>query len=144
MALEVVALRRDGFDGEIELAMEGLPEGVTAHGLKIPAGQSRGMMLITAQADAPARLRQRHLLGTSDHRRQADDTPVPAGVGVVADSRCVGRNTQSPAAGRRAGLGQRPGTSPTKHRREDTGAGSEGRREADDSAGSQPNQRLLR
>src|SRR4029077_3518983 len=53
MALEVVALRRDGFDGEIELAMEGLPAGVTAQGLKIPAGQSRGMMLITAQADAP-------------------------------------------------------------------------------------------
>jgi len=52
MALEVVALRRDGFDGDIELAMEGLPNGVTAHGLKIPAGQSRGMMLITAQADA--------------------------------------------------------------------------------------------
>jgi hypothetical protein len=53
MALEVVALRRDGFNGEIELAMEGLPEGVTAHGLKIPAGQSRGLMLITAKADAP-------------------------------------------------------------------------------------------
>lgn len=53
MALEVVALRRDGFDGEIELAMEGLPSGVTAHGLKIPAGKSRGMMLLTAQPDAP-------------------------------------------------------------------------------------------
>jgi hypothetical protein len=53
MALEVVAFRRDGFDGEIELAMEGLPGGVTAHGLKIPAGQSRGMMLITADAAAP-------------------------------------------------------------------------------------------
>jgi hypothetical protein len=53
MALEVVTIRRDGFDGEIELAMAGLPKGVTAHGLKIPAGQSRGMMLITAAADAP-------------------------------------------------------------------------------------------
>lgn len=53
MALEVVAFRRDGFDGEIELAMEGLPKGVTAQGLKIPAGQSRGIMLVTAHADAP-------------------------------------------------------------------------------------------
>jgi hypothetical protein len=53
MALEVVAFRRDGFDGDIELSMEGLPRGVTAHGLKIPAGKSRGMMLITAQPDAP-------------------------------------------------------------------------------------------
>lgn len=53
MALEVIAFRRDGFDGDIELAMEGLPEGVTAHGLKIPAGQSRGLMLITAHQNAP-------------------------------------------------------------------------------------------
>ena len=53
MALEVVAFRRDGFDGEIELAMEGMPSGVTARGLTIPAGQSRGMVLITAAADAP-------------------------------------------------------------------------------------------
>lgn len=53
MALEVVAIRRDGFDGEIELAMDGLPEGVTARGLKIPPGQSRGLMLITANQNAP-------------------------------------------------------------------------------------------
>lgn len=53
MALEVVAFRRDGFDGDIALAMEGLPKGVTAHGLKIPAGKSRGLMLLTALADAP-------------------------------------------------------------------------------------------
>ncbi|MFM9068931.1 MAG: hypothetical protein ACKOUR_16610 [Planctomycetota bacterium] len=56
MALEVVALRRDGFDGDIELAMEGLPVGVTATGLKIPAGQSRGLMLVTAQESAPRAL----------------------------------------------------------------------------------------
>lgn len=53
MALEVVVVRRDGFNGEIELAMKGLPEGVTAQGLKIPVGQSQGMMLITAKPDAP-------------------------------------------------------------------------------------------
>ncbi len=53
MALEVIAFRRDGFDGEIELVIDGLPEGVTAHGLKIPAGQSRGLMLITADQNAP-------------------------------------------------------------------------------------------
>lgn len=56
MALEVVALRRDGFDGDIELVMEGLPDGVTAQGLKIPAGKSRGIMLITADQDAPPAL----------------------------------------------------------------------------------------
>ena len=48
MSLEVAALRRDGFDGPIELAVHGLPEGVTATGLRIPAGQSRGQILLTA------------------------------------------------------------------------------------------------
>jgi len=53
MALEVIAFRRDGFDGEIEISMEGLPKGVTAQGLRIPPGKSNGMMLITAAEDAP-------------------------------------------------------------------------------------------
>jgi hypothetical protein len=53
LALEVIAFRRDGFDGDIDLFMEDLPPGVVAHGLRIPAGQSRGVMLVTAKADAP-------------------------------------------------------------------------------------------
>lgn len=53
MALEVVTVRRDGFDGDIDLVMDGLPAGVTAQGLKIPAGKSRGIMLVTAKQDAP-------------------------------------------------------------------------------------------
>ncbi|MBS0210108.1 MAG: PPC domain-containing protein [Planctomycetes bacterium] len=52
MALEVVVVRRDGFDGEIELAMDRLPSGVRATGLKIPAGKSRGIMLVTADEHA--------------------------------------------------------------------------------------------
>ena len=63
MALEVVAFRRDGFAGEIELSMEDLPEGVTAAGLKIPAGQSRGIMLLTAHQDAPRGLRLAKFFG---------------------------------------------------------------------------------
>lgn len=53
MAIEVVAIRRDGFDGEIELAMENLPDGVTSNGLTIPAGKSRGILLVTANEAAP-------------------------------------------------------------------------------------------
>lgn len=63
MALEVVAIRRDGFDGDIELAMDGLPEGVTARGLKIPAGQSRGLMLVTAHQNAPRAIGSAHFTG---------------------------------------------------------------------------------
>ena len=52
MAFEVVVVRRDGFDGDIELGMEGLPPGVTASGLKIPAGKVQGMIFISADANA--------------------------------------------------------------------------------------------
>ena len=53
MAIEVVAIRRDGFDGEIQLAMDNLPDGVKASGLTIPAGKSRGILLVTADEGAP-------------------------------------------------------------------------------------------
>ena len=56
MALEVVVVRRDGFDGEIELGMSDLPEGVSACGLKIPAGKSVGTLLISAKENAPRSL----------------------------------------------------------------------------------------
>jgi len=76
MALEVVALRRDGFDGEIELAMDGLPEGVTARGLKIPAGQSHGVMLVTAHQDAPRGRRSATFTGTAQINGAAVTRPV--------------------------------------------------------------------
>ncbi|MFM2093175.1 MAG: hypothetical protein RIS70_299, partial [Planctomycetota bacterium] len=63
MALEVIAFRRDGFDGDIELSMEGLPEGVSAHGLKIPSGQSRGLMLVSADENAPRAFANARFLG---------------------------------------------------------------------------------
>ncbi|MCB1234754.1 MAG: PPC domain-containing protein [Verrucomicrobiae bacterium] len=61
MVLEVLVVRRDGFDGEIELAMDGLPAGVSASGLKIPAGKSVGHIVVSAdpkakRADALAKI----------------------------------------------------------------------------------------
>lgn len=53
MPIEVVAFRRDGFNGPIELTMDDLPKGVTATGLKIPAGKSKGTVLVTANGNAP-------------------------------------------------------------------------------------------
>ncbi len=53
MAFDVVALRRDGFDGEIQIEMENLPPGVKAAGLRIPPGKSQGTLLLTAVEDAP-------------------------------------------------------------------------------------------
>lgn len=63
VALEVVAIRRDGFDGPIELAMSDLPPGVTAQGLTIPAGKSRGIMLVTASEAAPRGLQSVKFVG---------------------------------------------------------------------------------
>jgi hypothetical protein len=52
-AFEVVVQRRDGFDGEIEIAMKGLPQGVSAAGLKIGKGKSYGHLILTADEKAP-------------------------------------------------------------------------------------------
>ncbi len=52
MVFEVAVIRRDGFDGEIELSMDGLPAGVTAGGLRIPAGKNVGHLIISADATA--------------------------------------------------------------------------------------------
>ncbi|HSI14728.1 MAG TPA: PPC domain-containing protein [Chthoniobacter sp.] len=47
-AIKVVALRRDGFGGEIELHVEGLPAGVTCQPTKIAAGATEGIVLLTS------------------------------------------------------------------------------------------------
>lgn len=65
MPIEVVVIRRDGFTGEINLQMSNLPDGVTATGLKIPAGKSVGTMLITADQNAPRGFTSAQFTGTS-------------------------------------------------------------------------------
>lgn len=72
MAFEVVVVRRDGFEGEIELGMSDLPEGVSACDLKIPAGKSVGTLLITAHGNAPRSLGGAKIFG----RAQIDGKTV--------------------------------------------------------------------
>lgn len=52
VAVEVAVFRRDGFAGPIDLDVEGLPPGVTARGIGVPPGGTRGLVLLTAAADA--------------------------------------------------------------------------------------------
>ena len=47
-AIKVLALRRDGFAGDIDLHAEGLPPGVKALPARIAAGANEGVVLITA------------------------------------------------------------------------------------------------
>lgn len=98
MALEVVAVRRDGFDGEIDLVMEGLPDGVTSHGLRIPAGTTRGMMLVTADQNAPRALANASFAGraqidgktvTRTCRMAAMAWPIPDSWGEVPRPRLL-------------------------------------------------------
>lgn len=63
MAFEVTALRKDGFDGAIELGVENLPPGISASAIKIPAGKSVGTLLITASAEAKRTLGTASIFG---------------------------------------------------------------------------------
>ena len=52
-AITVTAIRKDGFDGEIHLGVEGLPAGFSASEAIIQTGQDEGRLTITAPPDAP-------------------------------------------------------------------------------------------
>ena len=88
MGFEVVAVRRDGFDGEINLSMEGLPKGVRATGLRIPAGKSVGTILITADDDAPRGLSLAKIHGhaTLNGTNMTRDCPTASTVWPVRDA----------------------------------------------------------
>lgn len=69
IALKVLAFRRDGFNGDIELTATNLPPGVTAAATRIAAGQNAGTLLLTASTDADgtagASILGRALIGTN-------------------------------------------------------------------------------
>lgn len=52
LTLDVVALRRGGFNEAIELIVEGLPAGVTADKAQIAANDSQGKLVLVAREDA--------------------------------------------------------------------------------------------
>lgn len=63
MPIEVVVIRRDDFNADIELKVEGLPDGVSASRAKIEAGKVRGILLITADQNAPRGLSRARVFG---------------------------------------------------------------------------------
>ncbi|MBI3851645.1 MAG: hypothetical protein HY298_15415 [Verrucomicrobia bacterium] len=52
MPIKVMAFRRDNFNGDIELKVEGLQAGVTANEAKIEKDKSSGMLMLTATENA--------------------------------------------------------------------------------------------
>lgn len=59
--------RKNGFAGEVQLAVEGLPPGVTATAGRILATGSDGCIILSAAADAPAGAANIRVTGTSTH-----------------------------------------------------------------------------
>lgn len=51
--VEVLAFRRDGFDGTIDVTAEELPQGVVCKGAAIGPGQTSATLVFTASEDAP-------------------------------------------------------------------------------------------
>jgi len=65
----VKAERRDGFEGEIELKLEGVPEGVTATVEKIPAKAGEVSLKVVASDKAPVgKDFQLTITGTGTHK----------------------------------------------------------------------------
>ena len=52
--LTVYALRKDGFEGEIEVALRDAPAGFKLDGARVPAGCDKVRMTLTSPAEAPA------------------------------------------------------------------------------------------
>jgi hypothetical protein len=63
----VRGLRKNGFAGDIQLGVEGLPPGVTAVAGKILAGANDGCVILLAAADAPAGAGNIRITGTATH-----------------------------------------------------------------------------
>ncbi|MCC7374220.1 MAG: hypothetical protein IT581_06175 [Verrucomicrobiales bacterium] len=54
LPLRVLAFRREGFDGEIEVSATGLPDGVTATATRLYSGQNTATLLLRARDDVSA------------------------------------------------------------------------------------------
>jgi hypothetical protein len=61
----VQVARSNGFAGPVEVHLEGLPAGVTASPLTIPAGMTQGLLVLTAAAGAPRGAANVQLIGTA-------------------------------------------------------------------------------
>lgn len=86
VAIRIVAPRRDGFDGEITVTAEGLPDGVTAHPLVMSGKVDQGFLVFSAAADAKTWSGPIRIVGKSaDLTRQARSTALVWGV-VFADA----------------------------------------------------------
>jgi hypothetical protein len=60
----VHVVRQNGFDGPVRVEVKGLPKGVTASALTIPATMTQGLLVLTAAGDAPRDAADVQVIGT--------------------------------------------------------------------------------
>ncbi len=65
LPLKVLALRRDGFDGAIELTVENLPKGISAAPGRIESGKNTGLILLHASGKAAGSVEFVQVRGTA-------------------------------------------------------------------------------
>ncbi|MEN6557871.1 MAG: PPC domain-containing protein [Thermoguttaceae bacterium] len=65
VAMSVVALRRDGFSGPIDLSIEGLPKGFAVPAATIPEGANETLLSMTAPEDAALTVLKPTIRGTA-------------------------------------------------------------------------------
>ena len=51
--IDVLVFRGEGFDGEVQISVDGLPKGVTASPVTVGPGQAAGVVVLSAAEDAP-------------------------------------------------------------------------------------------
>jgi hypothetical protein len=65
--------RLNGFDGPVRVAVAGLPKGVTASELTIPATMTQGVLVLSAAADAPRDAANVQVTGTATVKGETGD-----------------------------------------------------------------------
>ncbi|MBG86525.1 MAG: serine protease [Verrucomicrobiales bacterium] len=76
MAFEVATIRRDGFEGQINIDMEGLPDGMSAQGFYIPKKRNYGHLVITADDRAPRTLGSGTIFATAQINGKTVRRPI--------------------------------------------------------------------
>ena len=66
VGINVVAIRREGFEGDIELELLDAPEGVVLDGGRIPAGHDKVMATLTAPREMPEESTPIRIVGTAE------------------------------------------------------------------------------
>lgn len=94
MVYRIIALRRDGFDGEIKVEASGLPEGVTAEPLILSGKSEQGFLTIQAADDAkswsgPIQITGKATIGETEVSRVAKNGSIIWGNRVFAYQRQV-------------------------------------------------------